>query len=334
MLCCAIACSETRQRDNFSMSTYTIRPYHPADESDLLRTWNRGLYADPINATTWRAKVLMDPNFDREGCMVAEVDGAIRGFILTLVRRVPFFNDGLEPEHSWITAFAVDPAWQRQGIGGALLDAALARLLRLQRRTVALAPYLPSYFTPGADVSAYEYGVAFLERRGFSVIERPVSMHAELTRFTIPEAILDRLEQLRSAGVDIRPATAADITPVLEFIPGHFGWDWHREARGVLNDLYNGDPRSVGMVVASQDDDVLGYAQHRGERFGPFGVRPDLQSRGIGRVLLATILSGMLQKNFHAAWFLWTGEDAARLYGQLGFREARRFAVMRKELVE
>jgi GNAT superfamily N-acetyltransferase len=115
-------------------------------------------------------------------------------------------------------------------------------------------------------------------------------------------------------------------------MPEHFGWDWHREAAGIFNDLYNGDPRSVGMIIALQGEEVLGYAQHRGERFGPFGVRPDLRSRGIGRVLLAATLTEMLRKNFHAAWFLWTGDDAARLYAQLGFHEVRRFAVMRKAL--
>ncbi len=49
-------------------------------------------------------------------------------------------------------------------------------------------------------------------------------------------------------------------------------------------------------------------------------------------MLLALTLSEMLKKNYHAAWFLWTGDDAARLYSQVGFHEVRRFAVLRKEL--
>lgn len=314
------------------MSGFSIRRYEATDESGVLRTWNSGLYADPINATTWRGKVLLDPNFDRGGCLVAEVDGEVRGFILSLVRRVPFFNEGLEPDKSWITAFAVDPEWQRQGIGSALLDAAVDRLRTLNRTSVALAPYVPNYFTPGADVNAYQRGVDFLTSRGFDVIERPISMRAELTGFDMPQLVRERQQALAAEGVEVRPVTPADIAPVLDFIPRHFAWDWHREATGVFNDLYNGDPRFVGMIVARQDDEVLGYAQHRGERFGPFGVRPDLRSRGIGRVLLANTLSEMLKKNFHAAWFLWTGDDAARLYGQLGFHEVRRFAVMRREL--
>jgi mycothiol synthase len=298
----------------------------------VLSVWNAALVADPINATTWRAKVLLDPNFDREGCLIAEADGEARGFLLSLVRQVPFFGQGSEPESAWITAFGVAPEWQGRGLGGALVDAALDRLRGLGRTSVTLSPYVPNYFTPGADLNAYARGVEFLTKRGFEVVERPMSMRVELTGFNMPAAIATRAAALQEEGIEFRPATPADIVPVLEFIPRHFTWDWHREASGIFADLFAGDPRFVGMIVAVLHDEVLGYAEHRGERFGPFGVHPDLRSRGIGRVLLAMTLTEMLKKNFHAAWFLWTEDNAARLYSQLGFREVRRFAVLRKSL--
>ena len=314
------------------MSHPVIRGYRPEDEAAVLRVWNAALSADPINATTWRAKVLLDPNFDRDGCLIADVDGEPRGFLLSLVRRVPFFGQGYDPEDAWITAFGVEPGWDGHGLGSLLLDAAVERLKGLNRNRVALSPYVPNYFTPGADANAYARGVEFMTKRGFAVIERPISMRAELTGFHVPDAIIERAEKLREEGIEIRPAIPADIVPVLDFIPRHFTWDWHREASGVFTDLFAGDPRFVGMIVAMQDGEVLGYAEHRGERFGPFGVHTGLRSRGIGRVLLAMTLSEMLKKNFHAAWFLWTGDDAARLYSQVGFHEVRRFAVLKKEL--
>ena len=120
--------------------------------------------------------------------------------------------------------------------------------------------------------------------------------------------------------------------PVLTFLEQHFGWDWLREASGIFNDLYNGDGRTVGMIVAVRGNEILGYAQHRLERFGPFGVRPDLRSQGIGRVLLSHMLRKMRASGFHVAWFLWTGDEAARLYARVGFHEVRRFAVLRKTL--
>lgn len=312
---------------------FTIRPYHAGDEAGVLAVWNRALFADPINATTFRAKVLLDPNFDRETCLVAEKDGEVAGFVLGLRRRVPFFGDGYEPEQSWISAFGVAPKYQGQGIGSALLEQALDKLGSLGAKTTSLSPYVPNYFTPGADANAYAKGIEFLTKRGFEIIEKPISMRAELTGFQIPEAIQQRKAELADEGVEIRPATPEDIVPVLDFIPKHFSWDWHREASGIFMDLFAGDPRWVNMIVAREGDEVLGYAEHRGERFGPFGVHTQLRSRGIGRVLLATCLLEMLKKNYHTAWFLWTEENAARLYSQLGFAPVRRFAVLRKQLV-
>ncbi len=298
----------------------------------MLSVWNSALFADPINATTFRAKVLLDPNFDRETCLIAEKHGEVAGFVLGLRRRVPFFGDGYEPEQSWISAFGVAPEHQGQGIGSALLEQVLAKLRSLGAASTAISPYVPNYFTPGPDANAYATGVEFLTRRGFEIIERPISMKANLTGFQIPETIQQRKDELAAEGVEIRPATPEDIVPVLDFIPRHFTWDWHREASGVFMDLFSGDPRWVNMIVAREGDAVLGYAEHRGERFGPFGVHTELRSRGIGRVLLASCLLEMLKKNYHAAWFLWTEENAARLYSQLGFEPVRRFAVLKKDL--
>lgn len=309
-----------------------IRPYHAYDETALLRTWNAALVADPINAISWRQKVLLDPNFDPEGCLIAEVDGEARGFILALVRQVPFFGDGLQPDNAWITAFGVDPAVRASGLGSALLDATLDRLRTLGRKRVTLSTYVPNYFTPGADIAAYADGIAFLERRGFTITARPLSMRAELTGFRTPPDIATAADRLRAEGIVVRPVEPHDIVPVLQFIRQHLPTDWQREASGVFQDLFTGDPRTVGMVIALDGERVLGYAEHRNERFGPFGVDETLRNRGIGRVLLATMLTEMLKKNYHAAWFLWTDEDAARLYARCGFRVVRRFAVMQCEL--
>ncbi len=309
-----------------------VRAYQPGDEAAVIDVWNAALVSDPINTATWRSKVLLDPNFDPAGCFVAEVEGQVRAFLLSLTRQVPFFDDGLQPELAWITAFGVAPAWQGRGLGRALLHAALDGLRGLGCKSVMLSPYVPNYFTPGADVAAYARGIEFLLRHGFEVVSRPLSMRAELTGFHVPPHVAQTAGRLRDRAITIRPAEPLDIVPVLAFIRQHFTWDWHREASGVLGDLFVGDPRLAGMLVAVQHGRIIGYAQHRAERFGPFGVHPEGRNQGIGRVLLATTLIEMLKKNYHAAWFLWTSDDAARLYAQCGFHEVRRFAVLRRAL--
>ncbi|OLD33719.1 MAG: hypothetical protein AUI44_00265 [Chloroflexi bacterium 13_1_40CM_2_67_6] len=305
-----------------------VRPYSPADEEAIIEIWNAALAADPIGVGTWRTKVLLDPNFVPDGCHVVEAQGRARGFLLSLTRQVPFFEDGLQPGEAWITAFGVHPEWRHQGFGSRLLDTALDRFRRLSRTRVTLSTYVPNYFTPGADVAAYGPGIALLTKRGFEVVSRPLSMRVELTGFAVPSPIVATQARLHAEDVEVRPVVAADIVPVLDFVRSHFSADWRREAADVFADLFCGDPRQVSMLAAFRGGQVLGYAQHRAERFGPFGVDPALRGRGIGRVLLALTLVEMRKKNFHVAWFLWTGDDAARLYAQCGFREARRFAVL------
>jgi len=309
-----------------------VRGYAAADEADVVGVWNAAMASDPIAPAVFRRKVLLDPNFDPASCLVAEADAAIRGFVLALGRRVPFFNQGLQPDEGWITAFGVHPDWQRRKIGSQLLAATVQRLCEQGRTTVSVSPYVPNYFIPGVDVGAYAPALAFLQRHAFIEVSRPLSMRAELTGFRVPESIAQLAGRLASEGLDVRPAEPADIVPVLEFVRQHFSWDWYREAAEIFGDLFVGDPRQVNLLVATQSGDVVGYAQHRAERFGPFGVSPALRSRGIGRVLLARTLVEMLKRGYHAAWFLWTGDNAARLYAQCGFHEVRRFAVMRRSL--
>lgn len=57
-----------------------------------------------------------------------------------------------------------------------------------------------------------------------------------------------------------------------------------------------------------------------------------MRSKGIGRVLLFKCLAEMASRSTHCAWFLWTSEDAARLYAQAGFEKARQFAVLEKNI--
>jgi len=307
-----------------------IRPYQPHDEAAVIRVWNRAMGADPIDATTWWAKVLLDPNFDPDGCLVAEIDGAVVGFLLSIRRRVPFFDTGFEPDRGWITAFGVDPDHQRRGIGGSLLDAALKRFDRLGVNHVGISPYVPNYFIPGPDTVAYASAIDLLLKRGFRTISRPISMQADLAQLRNSSISAEQITALLETGIEIRPVASSDIVPLLGFIRANFSADWHREATAVLSDLFVGDGRNVGLIIAARAGDVLGYAQHRGERFGPFGVRPDQRGNGIGGAILAEMLDAMRQKSLHVAWFLWTDETAARLYERHGFREVRRFAVMER----
>jgi mycothiol synthase len=312
---------------------HEIRPYRGDDESELLATWNAAITDDRIGAALFRTKVLLDPNFDSMHLPVAVANGRVVGFALGLARQVPLASQGLEPDDAWITAFGVHPDHRCKGIGRALFDRLLEQFAGEGRERVSISPYVPNYFVPGVDVHAYPETVAWLEALGFETLSRPISMGAGLTGFRIPERVLELEHRLAAEeGVTVEPASGKDIPDLMPFIQEHFGWDWHRHAQDYLLEYFGASPHLVCFLVARQRGEVVGFCQQRLERFGPFGVRPDKRNLGIGRVLLFRCLAEMSARHNYYAYFLWTGDDAARLYGTAGFVRRRTFAVMQKTL--
>lgn len=315
------------------MSDIAVRGYRGRDEEQLLALWNAALPFDPIDLATFRCKVLLDPNFHPDWLLVAEAGGRLAGFCLCLIRRVPFEKIGMQPESGWISGFGVHPAFRRRGVGAALLDRALDLFRGEGRKTVSIAPYIPNYFVPGVDVHHCADGVAFLEKRGFAVVDRPMSMDTQLVRRDL-RPFMERQEVLaREQGVEVRPLRPEEIPDLMGFLQAHMPDDWVRHARQVLFDIARGSGGYDQFTVAVKDDEVVGYCQFEGEHFGPFGVREGMQGRGIGTVLLATCLQTMQARGLHTAFVLWTSdENADKVYSRFGFQETRRFAVLRRSL--
>jgi mycothiol synthase len=311
---------------------FEIRPYRGSDEADLLAVWHAAMAHDRVSSDIFRTKVLLDPNFQAAHLPVAVAQGQVVGFVLGLTRQVPLFSQGLEPGKAWITAFGVRLECRHQGIGKALFDHLLKQFAQKGHKTVAISPYVPNYFVPGVDVNAYPETIPWLEARGFKRLYQAISMGADLTGFQIPVEILEREERLRKEGVTVEPVTAADLPDLLSFIVEHFGWDWYRHAQEYLLEYFGDAPHHICFLVARQHGEVIGYCQQRRERFGPFGVASAKRNLGVGRVLLFRCLGEMSARHTYYAYFLWTGEDAARLYGLAGFKRRRAFAVLEKTL--
>jgi GNAT superfamily N-acetyltransferase len=276
--------------------------------------------------------VLLDLNFNPEGLLVCQVEGELVGFLLSIQRQVPLYNQGLEPELGWITAFGVHPDHHRRGIGTCLFQAAVDRLRQTGRARILISPYTPNYFIPGIDVNGYPEAKEFLAKLGWKTLYQPISMQADLNGFQIPATIMEVERRLTQKGITIRPIEPGDIPGLFPFIQKHFGWDWVRFAQEYLLERYGHRSDHVVFLVALKGDEIIGYCQQRGERFGPFGVLPEMRHKGIGRVLLFRCLAEMASRSIHCAWFLWTSEDAARLYMLAGFEKARQFAVLEKSL--
>jgi len=310
-------------------SDIEIRPYRAGDEPSLIGTWNEAMWADPIEPIAWRTRYLLDPNFSPETCPVAVdvASGEIVGYVLGFTNR----TSGGGGADAWVVGFGVRETFRRRGIGRQLMQAFESRVEAAGATRIRYGPYIPSYITPGVDVAAYGDAIAFLTAIGASEGVRPLSMKANLTNYRAAAGVADRERELASQGITIRAARAADILPLLAFLEEHFP-HWKGDAAGVMRDLFGGDPRTVTLHVAEDDGTIIGYAQTRSERFGPFGVNEAYRGRGVGAVLLSRTLRAMRAQGFHSAWFLWTSDRTAKLYRQHGFEEVRRFAMVSKDL--
>lgn len=302
---------------------YRIRPYEATDEAGVLAAWNRAMWADSLDAFRWRSTYLLDPNFTPEECPVAEdtETGEIVGFALG------FTDTHGGSADAWIVGFGMVPEHRRKGIGTALIE----RLKEMWRERgvpiVHVGPYIPSYLTPGVDVSAYADGIAFLKTVGAVEGGRPVSMKANLTNYRVRDSVTPLREKLAAEGIAFRAASAEDILPLLQFMQEHFA-HWVPDARRALQGIVRGDAASTTLQVATDNGEIIGYAQTDRERFGPFGVNEAYRGRGIGGVLLSRTLVAMRAQGYHSAWFLWTSDRTAKLYGEHGFEEVRRFQMM------
>jgi ribosomal protein S18 acetylase RimI-like enzyme len=306
-------------------SDVIVRPYQAADEEHLVTLWNASMWADPIDALAWRSRYLLDPNFDPNSCIVATSNGAPCGFVLGMTQREATNSD------AWIVGFGVSPSHRRQGIGRALFTTLENKWRTSGIDRITIGPYIPSYVTPGVDESSYPEAIAFLEAMGATTLNRPLSMKASLTGYQPASSAVETTARLAAEGVTIRPAVPADILPLLDFLEEHFP-HWRGDATGVMLELFGSEPRQVTLHIAEENGTIIGYAQSRAERFGPFGVNESCRGRGIGAALLAHVLPAMRARGFHCAWFLWTSARAAKLYREHGFEEVRRFALMAKSL--
>lgn len=314
------------------MSTVRIRSFQGKDTQALIDLWNSSIPSDGITRDLLERKVLLDANFDSEGLLLAENEDRLLGFMLCIIRHIPKEKMGLQEELGWIPMTGVHPDYRRQGIATNIWLSAEAFFKKRNRKTIFVGAYSPNYFIPGIDLKIYAEAVRFFEKQGFTRGDTLLSMDASIVTFQIPEKILQTEERLTQEGITIQHYRRELLIPYMEFMKKYMSGGWTRLARENLSLLTIGKFKEEQIMLAIKGNEVIGYAQFEEEHFGPFGVREDYQGKGIGTVILAKTIQTMHHRGHHSAWFLWTDDKAAHVYQKVGFKETRRFLIMRKEL--
>lgn len=313
----------------------TYRFYKSGDEKQIVSLWNKSLRKDPIHPIRFRNLVLLDANFDPKGLRIAVDEDKLVGCVYAVRRKLPMFGTDLEPENGWIPFFFIDPGYRNQGIGSRLMKEAIKFLKDQGRFHIFFSSYAPNYLLPGMDKETYPEAYEFLKNEGFEKLYSPVAMDRNLVGYEAPADVHDLKNKRRLEGYTFSTCEDKDLYEVIQFANEVFNPDWGRAIReGILQGL-----PIDRILVAREEGKLVGFCMYGGyegipERFGPFGVNPNQQGKGLGKILLHECLTKMRSEGLHGAWFLWTGEksSAGYLYQKTGFEITRKFHVMKKTL--
>ena len=306
----------------------STRLYSGDDESSVLNLWNKSLVRDPITTETFRRKVLLDENFDPDGCTVAAFDSKLVGFSLAIRRRYPYYGLDIERGKGWITAFFVHPNFREKGIGKKLLKSSEGFLAAHGVGEIFVSSYTPNYFAPGIDLDAYASAHTFFKSHGYKKGERVYSMGRSLLNFEFTSEAERMRASLEMQGIFVRPFEPKYITDLVEFLRSNYPGDLLRVALEQLKK----NPGSDQIIIAVKDKRVIGFSHYEEEHFGPFAIHPDFRGRGIGTSLYYATALQMKENGQQNLWLAWASGHAKDFYYHCGLRVTRRYEIMKKEL--
>ena len=332
-----------RLRRAFTIRGLRLVPCPRSKLQQVLAIWNAALGERfPLSPELFLQNGVCDPHVRPEGCWLATLprypDGV--GFCLAKVVREPLGADGWLPQRGWVSLLAVHPAYQRRGIGTALLARA-EQYLRAQQRTVITLGGDPNHFLPG--VPAGGGTLEFFRRAGYVFVDDAYDLRRTIGT---PAAPMPGSPPPVESGVMIRPLEEADTAGLLTFLDEVFPGRWRYTVGRVLQ--HGGSIGDVMGVVSGAR--VVGFAQlyhphsrwigpsvawtwGRGRRtggLGPMGLAPSFRGRGLGLALLDRSVRHLAQLGAEEVVVDWTG--LRDFYGRLGFSTWRHYRQGEKQL--
>lgn len=287
-----------------------IRPLRSTDVSELVTLWNQVLTAHPITEERFNSLFFSDvtgtPKL-KHGSFVAQSDRIV-GFVIAVTRNLPAPGLGLEPELGYLSAIAVDPTWQRQGIGTRLLAHAIAELKVAEILVCGRTGSAPAAVFPGIDLDNYGKAVDFFTKNNFKPIAQANSMSRPIT-----ELISVELPD------DVSFVTDIDASKLHKFLSDAFPGDW----ADVAVAKFNSNPTEIAVIAVNHN--YAGFAVWNHGWFGPVGVAEQFRNYGLGKLLVQNAINQMQPRNIDRIWFNWADEWVVPFYQRLGFEVTRHY---------
>lgn len=194
---------------------------------------------------------------------------------------------------------AVDPAWQRRGIGTCLLNELEQRLQAIGVHELRVGNLAPNYLWPGVP-ETNQAMQALLVKQGYELAGETLNMTVDLNG-------RDWLAGIDLSRWSIRRARSGE-TAFAAWAGERWGAAWQWEAMQAVN----ADPPTA--LVAERDGEYGGFAcwdvSGLWGTFGPTGVDEALQGHGLGRTLLCATLAAMADAGYRQIEIGWVGPQA------------------------
>jgi len=309
-----------------------IRAYEQRDWRLLLELYNRFLRHDPLPENAFMEYVLMSPNFQAEGCsfLLDREDRPLGAGIGMLHRRAFTPWTGI-PDSNLRKGFLLPLA--DSGENYELILAEAEKYFRKNGCDAIQIAGLGSGVLPncfGRD----EYPELFetVVSNGYESVYTAYAMRRDLLHYAPSEKVQKKREELAREGVIFRTCTPEDMpmvrsalenSDIANFLPLIL----EKFSRGTLHEA---------VIAVENGSRVLATCQyhyaHQSERVGPFGVVADARGRGLGLVLVDSLMRAMAQQNFHCAYFHTCNEEKTHFYAKNSFQVFRVREILEKHL--
>jgi len=295
----------------------SLIPFTSSHHADAIRIWNAASHPDyPINERFLGYNVIPATGETIEG-RVAICNDALVGFVLACA-----VQDGAL---GWVSAIAVHPSVQRQGVGSELLTRAESWLKERGCKRIRIGGNLRP-FLPGLPY-AMRNNVKFFEKQGYQ------ASTSQPYEYDIARSLKDYQSiYLKPAHADLNPMNAGDEHLLLDFLHREYPGRWEFEAQefvkngGRASDYLllrvNGEVQGFCRLTLSDSERPIErfYPQRLPKpwgQYGPLGLSKAVRGQGLGGYLIDAAAIHMQSLGVDGCVIDWT--SLVELYGKFGF---------------
>lgn len=332
-----------------------LQPFNPADgtrSTAIAALWNAACGPDLAISPALVAYNTQPATGSLQAGRLALIGDQPAGFVLATAP--PADPATSPPDVGWIDAIAVPPAYQRQGVGLALLVWAEAWLAGQGCTTARLGGGLKP-FAPGLPVELASE--PFFQQRGYEARREAASVWdvaRNLSDYPSDAAPLwpGGFAQTGQSVLPVRlsPATRRDAQALLDFLrrdfPGRWrfeceeflraggslteytlAWAWREDGSGRwVVDGFCRTRRAWRHGVEPLDRFFMGRLPKPWGQLGPIGVGQASRGQGLGAALLDLGLRRLRAARVKSCLIDWT--DLVDFYAKFGFRPYREYRIL------